>query len=128
MEVIIHIICLQFISANYLLVILLFNYVILNYRKKLSYEGIVKNIFFCFFVYIVCNITYVKSKIWESNYHDKKIRWTITHDIRKYWTTVSTLLGLTNSVYYDLHHRKSTHCWWDLIRSKKLSSISVCHA
>ena len=45
-------------------------------------------------------------------------------DIRKHWTAVSTLLGLISSVYLD----HGIHCWWDPIRSKQLSSISVCRA
>ena len=49
----------------------------------------------------------------ELNYHDQKIRRTLAHDIRKYWTAVSTLLGLINS---------------EIIRSKQLSSVTVCHA
>ena len=43
----------------------------------------------------------------ELNYHDQKIRRTPTHDIRKHWTAVSTLLGLISNVYRDLHHWKS---------------------
>ena len=30
----------------------------------------------------------------ELNYHDQKIRWTLTHDKQKYWTALATLLGL----------------------------------
>ena len=40
----------------------------------------------------------------ELNYYDQKIRGTLMHDIRKHWTTISTLLGLISSVYRDLHH------------------------
>ena len=43
----------------------------------------------------------------ELNYHDQKIRRTLTHDIRKHWTAVSTLLGMISSVYHDLHHWRS---------------------
>ena len=43
----------------------------------------------------------------ELNYHDQKIRRTLTHDIRKQWTAVLTLLGLIISVYHDLHHWRS---------------------
>ena len=43
----------------------------------------------------------------ELNYHDQKVRRTPTHDIRKYWTAVSTLLSLISSVYGDLHHQRS---------------------
>ena len=43
------------------------------------------------------------------NYHDPKIRWTLTHDIRKPWTAVSTLLGFISSVYRDFHHWRSSH-------------------
>ena len=35
------------------------------------------------------------------NYHDQEIRRTLTHDIRKHWTAVSTLSGLIISVYHD---------------------------
>ena len=35
----------------------------------------------------------------ELNYHDRKIRRTLTHDIRKHWTAVLTLLGLISIVY-----------------------------
>ena len=38
------------------------------------------------------------------NYHDQKIRRTLTHDIRKQWTAVSILLSLISSVYRDLPH------------------------
>ena len=38
----------------------------------------------------------------ELNYYDLKIRGTLTHDIRKHWTAVSTLLGPICSVYYNL--------------------------
>ena len=78
------------------------------------------------------------------------------YDIRKHWTAVSTLLCLISSVYHDLHHRRlnqwpqiaepklynwansryltqltrgadhGRHCWWDLIRLKRLSSVSIC--
>ena len=41
------------------------------------------------------------------NYHDQKIYRTPTHDIRKHWTAVLTLLGLISSVYCNLHHRRS---------------------
>ena len=61
--------------------------------------------------------------------HDQKICRTLTHDIRKHWTAVSTLLGLINSVYRDLQHWSfrsqsgvadsissggdhGIHCWW----------------
>ena len=89
----------------------------------------------------------------ELNYHDQKIGRTLTQDIRKYWTAVSTLIGLISSVYRDLHHWKSNqqpqitvskiyfwatrphpiqvtriHWWWDLIRSKQLFSVPVCRA
>ena len=32
------------------------------------------------------------------NYHEQKIRRTLTHNIRKRWTAVSTLLGLLNMI------------------------------
>ncbi len=38
----------------------------------------------------------------ELNYHDQKIWQTLTHNIRKHWTAVLTLLGLISSVYYDI--------------------------
>ena len=82
----------------------------------------------------------------ELNYHNQKIRRMPVHDIQKHWTAVSTLLGLTNSIYHDLPHWRSNQWpqnaepklyhwaisphrtqWWDLIRSKQLSSVSVCH-
>ena len=62
----------------------------------------------------------------ELNYHDQKIRQTPVRDIRKHWTAVSTLLSLISCIYRDLLHRRSNNCWWDLIRSKQLSSVSVC--
>ena len=43
----------------------------------------------------------------ELNYHHQKIRRPPAHDIRKYWTALSTLLGLVNSVDSDLFHRRS---------------------
>ena len=43
------------------------------------------------------------------NYYDQKIWRTLTHDIRKHCTAVSTLLGLISSVYRDLHHWRSNH-------------------
>ena len=43
----------------------------------------------------------------ELNYHDQKIRRTLTYDIRKHWTAVSTLLGLISSVYRDLYRWRS---------------------
>ena len=43
----------------------------------------------------------------ELNYHDQKIRRTLTQVIRKHWTTVSTLLSLISSIYRDLHHWRS---------------------
>ena len=33
----------------------------------------------------------------ELNYHDQKIWWILMHNIWKYWTAVSTLLGLISS-------------------------------
>ncbi len=45
---------------------------------------------------------------YELNYHDQKIRWTLTHEIREHWTAVSTVLGLISSVYPDLHHWRSS--------------------
>ena len=41
------------------------------------------------------------------NYHDQKIRRTLTHDIQKHWTAISTLIGVISSVYRDLHRWKS---------------------
>ena len=41
------------------------------------------------------------------NYHDQKIRRTLTHDIRKHRTAVFTLIGLISSVYRDLHNWRS---------------------
>ena len=41
------------------------------------------------------------------NYHDQKLLQTLTHDIRKHWTAVSTLFGLISSVYRDLPHWRS---------------------
>ena len=53
----------------------------------------------------------MKIDIWteycELNCHDQKIRQTPTHDVREYWTAVSTLLGLINSVYGNLNHWRS---------------------
>ena len=59
----------------------------------------------------------------ELNYHDQKIRQTPLHDIREYWTAVSTLLGLISSVYCNLHH-------WRLNQRPQItvSSIPVCRA
>ena len=37
----------------------------------------------------------------EMNYHDQKIRRTLTHDTGKHWTAVSTLLGLISRTYRD---------------------------
>ena len=55
----------------------------------------------------------IKQKLFETNYlfcelnyHDQKIRRTLTHDIRKHRTAVSTLSGLISSVYRDLHHQR----------------------
>ena len=45
---------------------------------------------------------------YELNYHDQKIRRTLTHDIRKHWTAVSTSLGLISGVYRDLHNWESS--------------------
>ena len=36
----------------------------------------------------------------ELNYHDQKIRQTLTRDIQKRWTPVSTLFGLISCVYW----------------------------
>ena len=84
----------------------------------------------------------------ELNYHDQKIQWTLTHDIRNHWTIVSTFLGLSSivdlaSLVCDIdwwfscrvsalqslvvgskssYGDHGIHCWWDLIRSKQLSS------
>ena len=46
---------------------------------------------------------YVDELYCELNYHDQKIWRTLTCDIGKHWTGVSTLLGLISSVYRDLH-------------------------
>ena len=43
----------------------------------------------------------------ELNYHDQKIWRTLTHDIRKHWTAVSTLLCTISSVHHALHHWRS---------------------
>ena len=51
----------------------------------------------------------IKQFYCELNYYDLKIRRTPTHDIRKHWTAVSTLLGIISCVYRD-----------------QLSSVSVC--
>ena len=40
------------------------------------------------------------------NYHDQKIQRTLTQDIEKRWTALSTLFGLISSVYHDLPNRK----------------------
>ena len=40
----------------------------------------------------------------ELNYHDEKIRRTLTHDIQKHWTSVSTLLGLISRVCHTYTH------------------------
>ncbi len=45
----------------------------------------------------ICFLNYPNQKIWQ----------TLARDIRKYWTAVSTLLGLISSVYRDLHHWRS---------------------
>ena len=82
----------------------------------------------------------------ELNYHNQKIWRTPTHNIRKHWTAVSTLLGLISSVYRDLPHRRSNHHnaeqklyhWatnphctqvmqYQLKWSKQLFSVFVCH-
>ena len=47
----------------------------------------------------------VKKSFFELNY--QKIQRTPTHDIRKHWKVISTLLGLISSVYSDLHHWRS---------------------
>ena len=52
------------------------------------------------------------------NYHDQKIRRTLTHNIRKHWTAVSALLGLISNVYHDLHHWRSNQ--WPKIAVPKL--------
>ena len=36
------------------------------------------------------------NSFWELNYHDQKIQRIPTYDIQKYWTAVSTVLGLIN--------------------------------
>ena len=43
----------------------------------------------------------------ELNYHDQKIWQNLVCEIRKHWTTVSTLLSLISSVYHDLSHWRS---------------------
>ena len=52
------------------------------------------------------------------NYHDQKSRRRLTHDIRKRWTAVSTLLGHISSVYRDLHLWRSNQ--WPQIAMPKL--------
>ena len=42
-------------------------------------------------------------KIFDCELNYQKIRRTLTHDSRKHWTVVSTLLGLISNVYRDLH-------------------------
>ena len=44
----------------------------------------------------------IKNTNCELNFHDQKIWQTLTHDIQKHWTAVSTLLGLISSVYCNL--------------------------
>ena len=51
-----------------------------------------------------CLSTKYLSQSCELNYHDQNIQQTLKHDIRKYWTAVSTLLDLISSAYRDLHH------------------------
>ena len=65
----------------------------------------------CLYIFLVFLVSQILSDIfpWEFNYHDQKItmtrkRRTPTHDIRKNWTAVSTLLGLICSVYRNPHH------------------------
>ena len=43
----------------------------------------------------------------ELDYHDRKIRRKLTHDIQKHSTADSTLLSLISSVYRDLPHWRS---------------------
>ena len=53
-----------------------------------------------------------------------EIRRTLTHDIRKHWTDVSTLLGRIISVYHDLHHWRSNQ--WPQIAEPKLYNWALC--
>ena len=55
--------------------------------------------------YTICS--YGQILTCELNYHDQKIRRTLKQYIRKHWTAVSTLLGIINSVYHNLHHWRS---------------------
>ena len=57
------------------------------------------------------------------NYHDQKIQWTLTHDIRKHWTAVSASLGHISSVYRDLHHWRSNQ--WPQIAEPKLYNWAI---
>ena len=54
----------------------------------------------------------------ELNYHDQKIWWTLTHDIQKHLTAVSTLLGLISSVYRDLHY-------WRLNQQPQIAELKL---
>ena len=67
---------------------------------------------------------YVDELYCELNYHDQKIQRTVTHDIQKHLTAVSTLLGLISSVYHDLHHwieSATTDCRAETLRLRQQS-------
>ena len=71
-------------------------------RFQLRSEKNLHQVYIYIYIYIKVEELYC-----ELNYHDQKTWRTPTHDIRKHWTAVSTLLGLINNVYYDLHHWRS---------------------
>ena len=66
------------------------------HHREIFANTILLDVYFFFFL--------VEELYCELNHHDQKIRQTLTHDIRKDWTSVLTLLGLISSVYRDLHH------------------------
>ena len=96
------------------------------------------------------------NNISEFNNHDQKIWRNLAHDMRKHWTTVSTFRLIGHAVtskflvtwvqcgfiFYWLSFGSEfcgrrldllgaddgIHRWSDLIRSKQLSTVSVCRA
>ena len=55
-------------------------------------------------IYVGCTFFYffsVEELYYKLNCHDQKIQQTLVHNIQRHWTAVSTLLGLSSSVYRD---------------------------
>ena len=83
-----------------------------------------------FFIFLSRGIILWIELPWPENpaktyaWHAETLDSCFDHSLQSQVSAVQSVVA--GSISSDGDH--GIHCWWDLIRSKQLSSVSVCHA